>query len=276
MWKIELKGKTAIITGAAGGIGRAIAHMFDRLGVRAVLADVDKRGLEQLAAELSGKPLIVECNITDKNSVAGLMERTVSETGGPDILVNNAGIIRPGLFESASYEDIELQVSVNLMGAIHTTREVISAMKQRGGGHIVTVVSLAGLIPEPGGAVYTATKFALRGLNLTLSLELRRHNIMVSSVFPDSVATPMLEYEAAHGGSPLTFLGEPLKPETIAAAVCTAIQKNKPEIYVPYSQGLLSKIAAVSPGLISRLWPILENAGKKRMKKKGFDTHHLS
>jgi len=272
----DVDGKIAIITGAAGGIGREIAKLFDEKGILLSLADVDRGGLERLSLELSGSPLIVECDVTDRESVSGLIERTVSEMGGLDILVSNAGVIRPELFEDASYENIDLQVGVNLMGAVHVTREAIPAMKQRGGGHIVMIVSLAGLIPETRAAVYTTTKFGLRGLGLTLNLELRNRNIMVSNVFPDSVATPMLEYEAKHGGSPLTFLGEPLKTEAVAAAVWKAIEKKKIEVYVPHSMGILSKIASLFPALIPLLWPLLEKAGERRMRKKGIRTDIVS
>lgn len=265
-------GKIAIITGAAGGIGREIAKLLDEKGIRLSLTDIDRKGLEQLSSELSDSPLIVECDITDRESVSRLIERTVSEMGGLDILVSNAGVIRPELFENASHENIDFQVGVNLMGALHLIREAIPAMKRRGGGHIVMMVSLAGLIPEPRSAIYTATKFGLRGLGLTLNLELKNHNIMVSNVFPDSVATPMLEYEARHGGSPLTFLGEPLKPETVAAAVWKSIDKKKIEVYVPHSMGILSKLASFFPAVIPWLWPLMEKFGERRMKKKGIGT----
>lgn len=260
----KLKDKVAIVTGAAGGIGSEIASLFDKDGALLVLADINSDGLARLASKLSRKPLLVQCDITDKERVKNLMESAVTKFGRVDILVNNAGIITPGLFEDSRYEDIERQVDINLMGAIYCTREVIPLMKTSGGGNIVTISSLAGIAPETYSAIYTATKYALRGFGLTLRVELKKHNIYVSTIFPDSVDTPMLKYEASHGGSPLTFLNPPVSPAVVAKAVRRAVVKRKIELYVPYSQGLASKIIICLPWIIPFLWPILEKKGAKK------------
>jgi len=133
-------------------------------------------------------------------------------------------------------------------------------------GHIVTISSLAGLVPETYSSIYTASKFALRGFFLTLAIELRKHNIKVSTIFPDSVDTPMLKYEASHGGSPLTFLSNAQSPEKIVQAVIKAIEKNRPEIYSPASTGIFSKIIMCWPWLVTKLWPLLERLGEKNRK----------
>lgn len=260
----NLTGKTAIVTGAAGGIGGEVARLFDRHGIKLVLTDINADGLAHTSRMLRSEHMCVTCDITRPEEVHGLVNTAHARFGTVDILVNNAGIIVPGLFEHCSHEDIERQVAINLLGAITCTREVIPAMKQAGAGHIVTVSSMAGLVPETYSAIYTATKFALRGFNLTLAIELKKHRIGVSTIFPDSVATPMLRYEAEHGGSPLTFLSPPQSPALVAEEILGAIVKNKVEVYVPASTGMVSKAVMCWPWAVTRIWPLLEYLGRRK------------
>jgi short-subunit dehydrogenase len=271
----NLHGKTAIITGAAGGIGTEVARLFNGGGINLVLTDINRAGLDKTAGQVSGSPLLFSCDITDKNKVKNLVKESVKRFGTVDILVNNAGIIIPSLFEDSSYEDIEKQLRINFMGALTCTREVIPVMKKGGGGHIVTVSSMAGIVPETYSSIYTATKFALRGFNLTLNIELKKHKIGISTIFPDSVATPMLRYEATHGGSPLTFLSPPQEPVIVARAILKAILKNKAEVYCPASTGMFSKAIMCWPWAVTKIWPILEYMGNRNrpaVEKKLMDT----
>ena len=257
-------GKTAIVTGAAGGIGGEVAKLFDRQGIKLVLTDINAAGLTQTARGLTRKPLCVPCDISKPEDVRALVAAALKHYGGVDILVNNAGIIMPALFEHCTYEDIERQVAINFLGAVTCTREVIPAMRKSGAGHIVTVSSMAGLVPETYSAIYTATKFALRGFNLTLAIELKKHRIGVSTIFPDSVATPMLRYEALHGGSPLTFLSPPQSPALVAEAIYKAILKDKVEVSIPASTGMVSKAIMCWPWAVTKIWPLLEYLGNRK------------
>lgn len=260
----EVSGKTAIVTGASGGIGGEVARLFDRRGIQLVLTDINAEGLAQIARGLTRKPLCFPCDITRSEDVRDLVAAALKRHGTVNILVNTGGIIVPGLFEHSAQIDIERQVAINLLGAVTCTREVIPAMKRAGAGHIVTVSSMAGLAPETYSAIYTATKFALRGFNLTLAIELRRHRIGVSTIFPDSVATPMLRHEALHGGSPLTFLSPPQSPALVAEEILEAIVKNKVEVSVPAYTGMVSKAVMCWPWAVTRIWPLLEYLGRRR------------
>jgi len=262
----DFSNKTIVITGASGGIGAALTRELDGRRANLVLADINFSGLESLTSGLTSNPLIIECDITDRADVKRLVESAVNRFLKIDILINNAGIIRPALFEDCSYEDIDAQMKVNFMGAVNCSKEVVAVMIAAKQGHIVTVSSLAGLVPETYSSIYTASKFALRGFFLTLAIELRKHNIKVSTIFPDSVDTPMLKYEASHGGSPLTFLSNAQSPEKIVQAVIKAIEKNRPEIYSPASTGIFSKIIMCWPWLVTKLWPLLERLGEKNRK----------
>ncbi|HOB86639.1 MAG TPA: SDR family oxidoreductase [Bacillota bacterium] len=259
----RLEGKTVIVTGAAGGIGTAIAALLDGEGANLVLADINLPRLEEMATGFSSPVLTVKCDITRREEVKALVARAREKFNTIDVLVNNAGIILPARFEESSYEDIDRQLNINLVGTINVTREVLPVLIENGGGNIVTISSMAGIVPETYSSIYTATKFALRGFNLTLALELKEYGIAVSTIFPDSTDTPMLRYEAAHGGSPLTFLSTPQSPEKVAEAVLRAITGRKPELYVPHSTGLVSKILMCAPGLVLKLWPRLEQSAQK-------------
>jgi NAD(P)-dependent dehydrogenase (short-subunit alcohol dehydrogenase family) len=259
-----MKGKVAVITGAAGGIGGEVAALFHAKGMLLVLADIDKKRLEAAARPYGEGALAVQCDITKPAEVKDLFRRAAKRFGGVDVLVNNAGIIVPNLFEDVTHAEVGRQVGVNLLGPINCAMEAVPYLKKRGGGNIVTISSLAGIVPETYSSIYTATKFALRGLGLTLHIELKRHNIHVSTVFPDSVDTPMLKFEAEHGGSPLTFRAPPQSPAAVAEAVYRAMVCKKPEVCVPAFDGFMSKLLMAFPRLVARLWPVFERQGRKK------------
>ena len=268
----DIEGSVAIITGAAGGIGTAIARLFDAKGIRCVLCDINEDGLSGTAGLLTRQALQVRCDITKRSEIQGAIEKARMHFGGIDILVNNAGIIVPSLFENCTYEDMDRQIMINQVGAMNFTRAIIDPLKQKGGGYIITISSLAGIVPETHSAVYSATKFALRGFNLTLNIELRKHDIFVGTVFPDSIDTPMLRYESQHDGSPLTFLSSPQKPEAVARAVYRAITRRKIESYVPSFSSTLPKLLTCIPWAIPPIWRILEKEGEK--KKQTYQKNH--
>ena len=260
----KLNGSVAIITGAAGGIGSAIARLFDEKGIMCALCDIDKDGLSKTAGMLKQQALQIHCDITNRANIQNAIKKTQKHFGRVDILVNNAGIIIPSLFENCSFEDMDRQIAINLIGAMNFTKSIINSLKQNGGGYIISTSSLAGIVPETYSSIYTATKFAIRGFNLTLNIELAKHNIFVGTVFPDSIDTPMLRYEAKNGGSPLTFMSNPQKPEAVAKAVYRSISRKKIESYVPHFSATLPKILMCIPWVIPPIWRILENAGEKR------------
>ncbi len=266
MSTVKTRKRIAIITGAAGGIGSATARLLHEKGVGLVLADINRKGAERLASELGEDCLAVVCDITRVQSVKAMVKKALERFGRVDILVNNAGIIFPGLFENANHKEIQRQIDVNLIGPITCAREVLPHMIGRGSGHIVTISSLAGIVPETYSSIYTATKFALRGWSLALGLELARRGIRTSAIFPDSVNTPMLRYEAAHGGSPLTFLNPPQSPEAVARAVYEAVEKRRPELCVPAGTGFFSRLIMAFPSIVMRVWPMLERQGAKKKK----------
>jgi short-subunit dehydrogenase len=265
------KDKVAIVTGAASGIGKAVIKMFADEGAKVVLADINEDGINKYAAELTSKgvdAMAVPTDVTKLDMIKNLLNKTLERHKRIDILHNNAGIILPNDIDVIDYKDIDKQIHINLYGIIYGTKEVIPIMKKQGFGHIVNTASLAGIVPEPSSAIYSATKFAIRGFDLAVRLELANTGVSITTLLPDSVETPQLHYEATHGGSPMSFLDKPQTPEAVAQAVKKAILKNKLEVYVPHSQGVIARLALMWPWIMPVLWPMLEKSGRKNKEKK--------
>ncbi|HEX3145060.1 MAG TPA: SDR family oxidoreductase [Pyrinomonadaceae bacterium] len=190
---MDLKNKVAIVTGGTKGIGRAIADALLREGVSVCVSarnvEVIGQTLKQAENPSGGREIMFPCDVREYEHVKGLIGFTVKEFGGLDILINNAGI---GIFETVertSPEDFRAVLETNLFGVFHCCHAAIPEMKQRGGGYIINISSLAGANPHPRMAAYNASKFGLNGFSEALMQEVRHDNIKVSYIMPGSVNT---------------------------------------------------------------------------------------
>lgn len=266
-----LKDKVIIITGAAGGIGSATAHLFAKHGAILILTDIHNEGLEDLGSLLKdsgAETMLIEHDVTDPESWQSLMEKVRQKYSRVDILINNAGIVQPGAAEKITLDEVQNQLSVNLSGTIHGCRAALNIMKAQNFGKIVNVASLGGIVPLPGEAVYCATKYAIRGYSLSLHAELRCSPVGVAVVCPDSVDTPQHAYELLYDDAVLSFIGKPLKPEQAAKGILKAVRKKKPEVLIPNGMGILCRIGIAFPRLFFSLFPILEKMGRSTIKKR--------
>jgi NAD(P)-dependent dehydrogenase (short-subunit alcohol dehydrogenase family) len=190
---MNLNGKTAIVTGATKGIGRAIAEALLREGMNVSISarhnDEIERTVKQLSNIGEGSVTGAVCDVRDEEEVRALIEHTVSEFGGVDVLVNNAGIGIFGKVEEMSPEDFRAVLETNLFGVFYCCHVVIPEMKKRGGGYIINISSLAGTNAHPEMAAYNASKFGLNGFSEALMQEVRADNIKVSYIMPGSVNT---------------------------------------------------------------------------------------
>lgn len=246
----ELSGKVAVVTGAASGIGRAIATRAAREGMRVVLADIEADALERTATALrvaGAEVLAVPTDVASAESVAALAEQTIAAYGAVHLLVNNAGVAVGGPLWERTLADWQWVIGVNLWGIIHGIRSFVPLMlAQNEGGYIVNTASAAGLITTPALSIYTMTKHAVVALSETLSVQLAQQNapVKVSVLCPMWVNTRIMESgrnrpaalqnpESASGPIPAeveTFrhLVETGKsPEEIAAAVFAAIRDER-------------------------------------------------
>ena len=219
----QLEGKTAIITGAARGQGEAEARLFVAEGANVVLGDIrDERG-EALAAELGGAAVYRRLDVTSADDWEAAVAFTLERFGKVDVLVNNAGVLFSGPIETQPLEDYQRIIGVNQIGVWLGMKNVVSAMRDGGGGSIVNISSNTGLVGVGGLAAYSSTKWAIRGLTRAAALEFALYGIRVNSVHPGLVDTEMgpeagLENQREIGAA-TTPLGRIAEPEDIARMV---------------------------------------------------------
>jgi NAD(P)-dependent dehydrogenase (short-subunit alcohol dehydrogenase family) len=188
----RLEGKTAIITGAAAGIGEATARLFAEEGARCVLCDVAVDGLEKVVGEIraaGGEAIAVKCNVADETEVKELVRRALDAFGKLDILVNNAGITRDGLTPRMTVENWDLVMAVNLKGSFLCAKQALLKMER--GGRVINTASIATL-GNVGQVNYSASKMGVIGMTRTLALEYAKRRICVNAVAPGAIDTPML------------------------------------------------------------------------------------
>jgi 3-oxoacyl-[acyl-carrier protein] reductase len=191
---ISLKGKTALITGAGRGIGRATAIALAKEGVHLGLIGLTMSNLEKVTAELEQYDVNISAataDVADLEAVHQAVEHIKSDLGSIDILINNAGIAKFGGFLDLTPEEWEKIIRVNLMGVYNVTRAVLPDMIERKSGDIVNISSTAGQKGAPVTSAYSASKFAVLGLTESLMLEVRKHNIRVTALTPSTVATDL-------------------------------------------------------------------------------------
>jgi 2-dehydro-3-deoxy-L-rhamnonate dehydrogenase (NAD+) len=261
----EAATKTAIVTGAAGGVARALLPMLIDEGYRVALIDVNAIGLGQIAAEHGDKVVPLPCDLTDLPALTAALAKARAAFGTLDLLINNAGVTTTGPFVDIDRASIPRDIGINLVAPLHIIHSVAPWMRWPGGA-IVNTISLASIAPLAGSSVYSATKFGLRGFNIALHMEMKPRGITVSGVLPGAIDTPMLLKETREGATALNFLGDPLPPEKVAKVILRAAKEGRLEYYIPYSERILSSFALLFPALIPAIYPWFEKLGVKRQK----------
>jgi 3-oxoacyl-[acyl-carrier protein] reductase len=219
----DLSGMTALVTGASGGIGSAIARALVAQGAKVALSGTREDALKAVAAEIGGDTVILPCNLGDTQAVDGLIPRAVEALGGKlDILVNNAGVTRDNLVMRMKDEEWDQVISVNLEAAFRLIRSATKPMMKARFGRVITITSIVGITGNPGQANYAASKAGLVGMSKALAQELASRNITVNCVAPGFISSAMTDVlpdaqkEALLGKIPAGKLGE---GSDIAAAV---------------------------------------------------------
>ena len=210
----DLTGKTALVTGATGGLGGAIARALHAQGATVALSGTRREALEALAGELGGRTHVLPCNLSDKEAVEALVPAAESAMGQLDILVNNAGVTRDNLFMRMKDEEWEAVLAVNLTAAFRLARASLKGMMKRRYGRIISVTSVVGVTGNPGQGNYAASKAGLIGMSKSLAQEVASRNITVNCVAPGFIKSPMTDVlndkqkEAILGSVPMGRLGE--------------------------------------------------------------------
>jgi 3-oxoacyl-[acyl-carrier protein] reductase len=190
----DLTGKTALVTGATGGLGQAIAKALHAQGAAVVLSGTREAVLQELAAELGANAFIAAANLSDPAEVDGLIAKAEVAAGSPlDIIVANAGITRDGLLMRMKDEDFETVIKVNLEAYFRLSRAAMKGMMKRRHGRIIGITSVVGVTGNPGQTNYAASKAGMIGFSKALAQEVASRNITVNCVAPGFIASPMTD-----------------------------------------------------------------------------------
>ena len=220
--KIDLSGKTAVVTGSTRGIGRAVAQALAASGARVAIVGRDREKAAVVAAEVGNAAAGFGCDVSDTAAVAALIADVEKEFGGIDILVNNAGVTRDNLVMRLSDDDWDAVMNANLRGAFAAIRAVSRGMMKKRAGRIINMASVVGINGNKGQANYAASKAGLIGLTKSVAKELGSRNILVNAIAPGFIETEMTDAmtpearAALNGLIPLSRLG---KPDDIASMV---------------------------------------------------------
>jgi short-subunit dehydrogenase len=252
--KRELEGAVVVITGAAGGIGSAIARQLSE--ARLVLIDLDEHRLRSLADSLPNEPLAVSCDVTDPGAVAEAFTSILEARGGVDVLINNAGITHRSAFAGTNPDVLRRVMNVNFLGAVHCTASALPSILERRGA-LVAIGSVAGFAPLLGRSGYVASKHALHGFFETLRTELRHTGVDVTIVAPTFVDTPIRTHALGGDGAiidhPQSRVDSMLSPERVAGAVVHAVTHRRRLVVLGAVGKASHLLMRIAPALFERI-----------------------
>lgn len=257
--RMRLEGRTAVVTGGGGGIGRAIAVSLARRRCHLALADIDAEGMEGTAdlARVHGVRVTRHrIDVAERSAVAGFPALVAAEHGGVDLLFNNAGVAVGGTFEQVSEEDFEWLFEINFWGVVRMTRAFLPLLRASKGGHVVNLSSVFGLVAPPEQVAYAASKFAVRGFSEALRHELEGSGVGVTVVHPGGVATSIAEKARVPAGATAEEVARRherfrkllrLPPEVAGEAIVRGVERRRPRVLVGSDAKVLSLIARALP-----------------------------
>jgi len=267
----RFEGRTVVVTGASSGVGAAAARRFAEEGARVVLAARTAAALESVAKEIGDRAVVIPTDVSDPEQARALVERAALEAGGIHVLVNNAGYNHRGAVESADPDELMRIVDVNLKAPILLSRLALPQLLQQKQGNIVNVASIAGQIPLPHEATYSATKFGLRAFSMALAEELRDSSVRVSLVSPGPIDTGFITRDLDN--VPDVVFSQPMSSaDDVAEAILDCAHDGTLERTLPRLSGALATAGYLVPQLPRLLRPLLEQQGK-RAKARFLEEH---
>jgi NAD(P)-dependent dehydrogenase (short-subunit alcohol dehydrogenase family) len=257
----------ALITGAGGGIGLATARRLAGRGFQVAVTDVDGEAAEQAAGGIGDRAWSSRVDVTDAQACRAAAAEVIERAGSLDVWVNNAGILITGVIYEQELEAHRRMLEVNAVGTYNGTIAAIERMRQSGRGHVINVVSLAGLAAAPGVASYAASKHAAIAFTLGALTDLRRSGIKgihVSAVCPDGVWTPMITDKLDDPHDALSFSGVMLTADQVAERIEGLLDKPRAVIAIPRWRGAVTRFFDRHPDLAVRLTPLLMRDARRR------------
>jgi NAD(P)-dependent dehydrogenase (short-subunit alcohol dehydrogenase family) len=232
----KLLGKVAVITGGAGGIGKALALECARAGMDVALADLNEPGMREVATAIEGlgrRSLCVPTDVRSADAIQALLDRTLAELGGCHLMINNAGVFHAAPLVETSVAQYQRLIDINIGGVVHGSRIFGAHFARQGEGHLVNTASAAGIFPVPGMSAYSLTKYSIVGYSLQLRWELAAHGVGVTVLCPGTVLTDIAIREG------VGFRPEEVKKlmrgapgaEGLARKALRAISRNRPVVY---------------------------------------------
>src|SRR4051794_8567693 len=261
--------RNAVVTGAGGGLGRAIALELARRGFAVRVTDVDVERAAGVAAEIGPGATSSPLDVRDEAACRALAGE-VAAAGGLDLWVNNAGILVTGNSWEQDEPTRRAMLAINAAGTINGTVAALEVMLPSGRGHIINIVSLAGIVAAPGEVTYSASKHAAMAFTLGTLFDLRRaghRGIELSAVCPDGIWTPMLEDKLEDPDAAGSFSGQLLTPEKVATEVGKLLDRPRPVLTIPRWRGALIRIFDAFPSLTIRLLPALFRDAQRRQRR---------
>lgn len=261
----EIEGAVAVITGAASGIGRALAMDLAKMGAQLALADVNAAGLEETRALLGNATArAYTVDISKAPAVEAFAHAVQRDFGRAQLLINNAGVALMGTLAQVSLEDMQWLIGINFWGVVHGCKFFIPMLQQESDAHIVNLSSIFGLIGPPGQTAYAASKFAVHGFSQSLREELRAtSSIKVTSVHPAGIATPIARSARAGSGVPPAARHEAeeyfrkvalITPEEASRIIIKGVLANKNRVLIGSDAYRIDRIQRLFPARASAIF----------------------
>lgn len=274
---MELNGRVAAVTGAASGIGRALAVELVRRGAHVALSDIDEAGLVETVAQCEGRGAKVSSavvDVADRSAVEAWARDVVDEHGRVNLIVNNAGVAVAAPISTMSHEDLEWLMGINFWGVVHGTTAFLPHLKAAGEGHVVNLSSVFGLMAIPSQGAYNAAKFAVRGYTdcLRIELDIERCGVSATTVHPGGVRTNIVRNARVDGDLSLSSGRDNAaefdriartSPESAARQILDGVEKNRRRVLVGPDAKLFDLVSRL-PAAVSQ--SVLVLGGRRRMR----------
>ncbi|HZR86825.1 MAG TPA: SDR family oxidoreductase [Bradyrhizobium sp.] len=256
---MRLKDRTAVVTGAGSGIGRAIAKSLAQRGCHLALADISEAGLAETIGLLNGASVRVtshKLDVADRDAVAAFPDAVAAAHGGAALLFNNAGVAVSGTFDQVSERDFEWLFEINFWAVVRLTRAFMPLLKANDEARLVNLSSLFGLISPPGQTAYAASKFAVRGFSNALRYELEGSNVGVTVVHPGGVATRIVDNARRPAGTSNAEVNEQIErarrvltmpPAQAGEIIVKAVERGAPRVLVGRDAKMMALLERLAP-----------------------------
>ena len=262
----------AVVTGAGRGLGLEIARRLAGRGLAVNVTDVDGDAADNAAEEIGAGAWSTALDVRDSEACRAAARETAERAGSLDVWVNNAGILVTGFVWDHDEETRRRVLEINAIGTFNGTNAALELMRPQDRGHVINVISLAGLVAAPGQALYGASKHAAIAYTLGALSDLRRSGskvVQVSAVCPDGIWTPMLHDRLDDPAAALSFAGHFMRPETVADAAVGLLDRPRALVTIPRRRAAFIRFADLFPGLANRMLPlVLADARRKQRRWK--------